>query len=564
MPHTPTRIIYYGDNLEILRQFIPAESVDLVYLDPPFKSQQEYNVLFRTVKGEPSPAQVRAFSDTWRWDTAAKQTYENLVQDRKVPGQVAKMVQAFYQFLGPSEMLAYLVMMTPRLLELHRVLKPTGSLYLHCDPAASHYLKIVLDTIFGPENFRNEIVWKRIFSHKAKKYAPVHDIILYYTNSDTYTWNLLYHSYSEEYLEKFYKFQDEKGRFRLITITGPGVSRGDSGKPWRGVDPSSVGRHWAIPQSLIVQLAGPEHAGRMTTQEKLDLLDEHGYIYWPPKGRVPALKHYLDPTSGVPLQDLWTDIHPVTPHAKERLGYQTQKPLALLRRIIQASSNPGDLVLDPFCGCGTALVAAEELGRSWIGIDITYLAVDVMARRLRDHFPGIQFDIRGQPRDVEGARALAEKDRFQFQVWAVAQIGAQPLDPDRPGADRGIDGYLPFRLWGDKVERAIVQVKSGRVGVKDVRDLRGTLEREKAPFAILVTLEPPTSEMRKEAVEAGFYAPPATQERIPRLQILTIEEILQGARPKVPTLPASPVAKAPRLRRREGQQMPLPPSQDTP
>jgi site-specific DNA-methyltransferase (adenine-specific) len=260
---------------------------------------------------------------------------------------------------------------------------------------------------------------------------------------------------------------------------------------------------------------------------------------------------------GMPLQSLWTDILPIVSWSREGLGYQTQKPVALLKRIIQASSNPGDLVLDPFCGCGTALVAAEELGRSWLGIDVTYLAVDVMARRLRDHFPGISFDIKGQPKDVEGARALAEKDRFQFQVWALSLIGAQVLDPDRKGADRGIDGYLPFVEWGGKHLRAIVQVKSGHVGVKELRDLRGTMEREKAHFALLITLEASTEPMRREAADAGFYEVPATQEKVPRLQILTIGELLQGQRPRLPTTQVSPVPAAPRLKRAGGRQLPL-------
>lgn len=294
------------------------------------------------------------------------------------------------------------------------------------------------------------------------------------------------------------------------------------------------------------------------TKERMLKAWQEGRIYIPPGGGVAQYKRYLDEMPGATVTDIWGDIEHLHGAHAERLGYETQKPLALLERIIQASSNPGDLVLDPFCGCGTALVAAEKLGRSRIGIDITYLAVDKMARRLRDHFPGIQFAIKGDPQDVEGARALAERDRFQFQVWAISRLGGQPLDPDRPGADRGIDGYLLFRIYGDKVERAIIQVKSGHVGVKDVRDLRGTLEREKAPFAILLTLEPPTRDMQREAVDTGFYQAPATQEQVPRLQILTIGEVLEGKRPSVPTLPASPVLKAARLRRREGQQMPLP------
>jgi site-specific DNA-methyltransferase (adenine-specific) len=287
---------------------------------------------------------------------------------------------------------------------------------------------------------------------------------------------------------------------------------------------------------------------------------EEGRIYIPPGGGVPRYKRYLDEMPGTTVTDIWDDIEHLHGSHSERLGYETQKPLALLRRIIEASSNPGELVLDPFCGCGTALVAAEQLGRSWVGIDITYLAVDVMARRLKDHFPGIEFEIRGQPKDIEGARALAERDRFQFQVWALSLVGAQPLDPSRPGADRGIDGYLPFLVRADRHERAVVQVKSGRVGVQIIRDLRGVVERERAPFGLLITLEPPTREMLKEAADAGFYEVPTTGERIPRLQVVTVDELLRGAGPKLPTTRLSPSLRAPKLGRREGIQTAMPDS----
>jgi DNA modification methylase len=535
-----TRIIYYGDNLEILRQHIATESVDLVYLDPPFKSQQEYNVLFRTVKGEPAEAQVRAFSDTWKWDRTAKATYDRLMEDPLVPGKVSKMVEAFYRFLEASEMMAYLVMMTPRLLELYRVLKPTGSLYLHCDPAASHYLKIVLDTIFGPTNFRNEIVWKRTIAHSdvkqgSRHFGRIHDIILRYTKSEKFVWTPAYTPYDPDYAESFYKYVEPQTgrRYALDNLAGPkGAAKGNPYYEFLGVK-----RYWRY------------------SREHMEQLLKQGRIVQTKPGAVPRYKRYLDEMPGLPAQDIWSDIKPIS--SKERLGYETQKPLALLRRIIQTSSNLGDLVLDPFCGCGTALVAAEELGRSWIGIDITYLAVNVMARRLQDHFPGISFEIKGQPQDEEGARALAERDRFQFQVWALSLVGAQPLDPNRPSADRGIDGYLPFLEGPNKYQRAIVQVKSGRVGVKEVRDLRGTLEREGAPFALLISLEPATRAMQQEAADAGFYQVPATGEQIPRVQILTIRELLQGKRPIIPTTQVSPVPAAPRLKRVGGRQLPF-------
>lgn len=534
-----TRIIYYGDNLEILRQYVPDESVDLVYLDPPFKSQRAYNVLFRTIKGEPAAAQVRAFTDTWKWTPEAKATCEWLIQDPLVPGNVSKMVEAFYQFLGPSEMLAYLVMMTPRLLELHRVLKPTGSLYLHCDPAASHYLKVVLDTIFGPTNFRNEIAWQRSTPHGnvGKRYGAIHDMLLFYTKTDQYKWNPVRTALSEEYVAKSYRYvEPETGRrYQLTSLLNPNPNRPNL--TYEFPPGSGIVRVWRW------------------TKEKMEEEWHRGRVILPPGGKVVRWKRHLDEQEGRDVQDIWTDIVPVV--GKERLGYPTQKPLGLLKRIIQASTNPGNLVLDPFCGCGTALVAAEELERSWIGIDITYLAVDVMARRLRDHFPSITFEIEGQPKDEEGARALAEKDRFQFEVWALSLVSAQPLDPDRKGADRGIDGYLTFLTGRDKYERAIVQVKSGHVLPGMVRDLRGVLEREKAPFALLITLEPSTKAMRQEAADTGFYQVPVTGEEVPRLQILTIRELLHGKRPKLPTTQVSPMPTAPRIKRTRGKQLPL-------
>ncbi|MFH1141718.1 MAG: DNA methyltransferase [Chloroflexota bacterium] len=538
-----TRMLYYGDNLEVLRnrQWFPDECVDLVYLDPPFKSQQDYNVLFKSQKGTPAAAQVQAFSDTWKWDTAAKAAYERLVSDPLVPGQVGQMVEAFYRFLDGSEMMAYLVTMTPRLLELHRVLKPTGSLYLHCDPAASHYLKLVLDTIFGPGNFRNEIVWKRSSAHSdvgqgAKHMGRLHDIIFNYSKGDSFTSNRLFTPYDLSYLENFYRHVEAGSgrRYRLGDITGPrGAAKGNPRYEFMGVI-----RYWRY------------------TKERMQELLEQGRIVQSKSGAVPQYKRYLDEMPGVPLQDIWDDILPIGAQAKERLGYPTQKPLALLRRIIQASCNPGDLVLDPFCGCGTAVVAAEELGRSWIGIDITYLAIDVMARRLRDHFPKIQFEIRGQPRDAEGALALAQKDRYQFQFWALSLVGGQAVVPDRRGPDRGIDGYLLYQAGGE-LERAIVSVKSGGVGVRDVRDLHGTMQREKTEYGLLITLEQPTAPMRKEAVDAGQYQMPGIGASIPRIEILTVEELLSGKRPAVAPYSPGPVAQAPRLRRRRGTQLAL-------
>ncbi len=532
-----TNVLYYGDNLEILRNHIPDDSIDLIYLDPPFNSQADYNVLFREPTGELSEAQVRAFSDTWHWDLTAERTFEEIVTGG--PPQVAKMIAALREFVGRNDVMAYLVMMTARLVELRRVLKPTGSMYLHCDPTAGHYLKVVLDTVFGARSFRNEIVWKRTSAHSsARRYGPIHDTLLFYSKSDDYAWNQQRAGYSEEYLDRFYRHTDSDGRrYQLGDLTGRGVRHGETGLPWRGVDVTSKGRHWMVPP------------------HELDRLDSEGRIYWPPKGGVPRYKRYLDEMPGVALQDFWHDIPPVQAHAKERLGYDTQKPLALLERIVQASSNEGDVVLDPFCGCGTAIVAAHKLNRRWIGVDITYLAITVMRERLQDSFAGIQFEVVGEPVDVAGAHALAEQDRYQFQWWALGLVNAKPVGDDRKkGADRGIDGVIGFVETGGKAKRAVVQVKSGHVNAGHIRDLKGTMEREKADLGLFLTLEEPTQPMKTEAVSAGFYHSDLWDEEYPRIQICTIEELLAGRQPKLPRWAAGGFPKAQKIARKEGEQ----------
>jgi DNA modification methylase len=525
----PVNTLYYGDNLEVLRKHIGDESVDLVYLDPPFNSQRDYNLLFREQSGEPAQAQIKAFTDTWQWSERA---YVEFCETCPLPALV-ELLQGFVRTLGRNEVTAYLVMMAPRLVELHRVLKPTGSLYLHCDPTASHYLKVMLDVIFGARNFRNEIVWKRTGAHgSAKRWGPVHDVLLFYTKTPNYTWNRVYEELDPDYIEKFYRFQDERGRYQLVSLTGAGTTKGDSGKPWKGVDPTQVGRHWAVPQPLVEQIVGKERAQQMSVQEKLDALESAGYIVWPAKGKVPRYKRYLDMSAGNPIQDVITDIPPIGAHAKERLGYPTQKPLALLERIIQASSNEGDVVLDPFCGCGTAIVAAHKLKRRWIGIDITHLAIALIKYRLSDMFDlkeGKEYRVIGEPTTVDDARALALQDRDEFQKWAIGLIPRAFPSQQKKGADTGIDGMLYFTdNPREHPKKVVIQVKSGRVGVKDIRDFRGVLEREKATLGLFVTLEPPTRDMVREAEQAGFYTTPLGNIRLQRLQIRTIEDLLQG------------------------------------
>lgn len=521
--------LYYGDNLDILRQYIKDESVDLIYLDPPFNSSRSYNVLFKDESGQESEAQIVAFDDTWHWNQTAEATYQELVT--QAPGHVGQMIGALRGFVGNNQMMAYLVMMAVRLVELHRVLKSTGTLYLHCDPTASHYLKIVLDTIFGVQNFRAEIIWRRTSAHSsAKRPGPVHDVILMYSKSDTYTWNQQYEPYDQEYIDAFYRYSDSNGRkYRLSDLTGAGIRHGETGEAWRGVNPTDIGRHWSVPPS------------------ELEKLDSEGRIYWPPRGKVPSYKRYLDEMPGVPLQDIWDDLDPIGAGAAERLGYPTQKPLALLERIISASSNPGDIVLDPFCGCGTAIAAAEKLGRKWIGIDITHLSIALQKYRLQAMWPGIAFKVVGEPQDIGAARQLATDDRYQFQWWALSLVRAKPLGGQeggkvgKKGADKGIDGAIVILETASRPRPILIQVKSGHVNSGTIRDLVGTVQREDAAIGVLITLEDPTKDMQQEAARAGFYHSPGWNQNYPKIQIVTVAELLHGATLKIP--PALPPAK---------------------
>lgn len=516
-------LLCYGDNLQILCDYIKDETVDLIYLDPPFKSNKDYNVLFAEQNGSRSAAQIKAFEDTWEWNTVAAGAYRDIVERGGKPSQV---MQAFHTFLGETDMLAYLAMMAPRLAELHRVLKPTGSIYLHCDPTASHYLKMLMDAVFGPQNFRNEITWKRTSAHSGVQgYGGVHDILLFYSKTKDFLWNPIYQPYDPLYVETFFEQVDSDGRrWKRMDLTGAGVTRdGDSGKPWRGIDVTAKGRHWAY------------------NADELERLDKAGNIHWPKKkGGMPRLKQYLHEMPGVPLQDVWTDIKPIHNLAAERLGYPTQKPQTLLERIIQASSNERDVVLDPFCGCGTTIAAAEKLNRRWIGVDITHLAVALMKHRLKDMFgEKVKFEVVGEPVSLPDARTLAANDPYQFQWWALGLVGARPVE-QKKGADKGIDGRLYFHDEGDtskaKTKQIIISVKAGHVSVPHIRDLRGVIDRENAEIGVLLSMEKPTKPMRTEAASGGFYKSPWQKDPYPRLQILTIEELLTGKRIDCPPL----------------------------
>jgi len=517
-----TNVLYYGDNLDILRRYIQDESVDLVYLDPPFNSQRDYNVIFKSEAGRRSDAQLLAFEDTWHWGPSAEATYAYLTNtarhEGRVPDTVSSLIAALRKGIGENQMMAYLVEMSVRLVELRRVLKPAGSLYLHCDPTASHYLKVIMDGIFGAVNFRNEITWKR-FSAKndPHRYGRNHDVILFYSRGPTMTWNVEYGPFEADYVEENYRYvePDTGRRYRLSDLTAnkPG---GDVDYEWHGMRPYK-GRHWAF------------------SRANMDKFLEAGRIVFRKTG-MPVYKRYLDEQPGVPLQDIWTDIR-LQAGSRERLGYPTQKPLELLERIINASSNPGDTILDPFCGCGTAIVAAQKLQRRWIGIDITYLAIAVMRARLKDTFTIEDVPVVGQPTEVEGARQLAQstEGRYQFQWWALALVDAQPLGGvEKKGADRGVDGVITFTDKHGELQSVLVSVKSGHVTSSMVRDLKGVMDRDKAAIGVFLTLEEPSKEMQLEADTAGLWRSDVWKRDYPRIQIITIEQLLAGKKPQLP------------------------------
>jgi len=504
--------LFYGDNLDVLQRYVKDETVDLVYLDPPFKSNQDYNVLFAEKDGTGAASQFKAFEDTWEWNQLSAAVFQELVEG---DGRVSDVMQAFRRFLGTNDMLAYLTMMAPRLVELRRTLKSTGSIYLHCDPTASHYLKLLMDAVFGPECFRSEIIWKRSSAHSdtkqgRKQHGRIHDVLLFYTKGQSWVWNPQYTIYDEEYVKQFYRHV-EKGTdrlYRLGDLTGPGGAA--KGNPQYEV--MGVTRYWRY------------------TKEKMQELIKEGRVIQTSPGAVPAYKRYLDEMPGVALQDLWTDIRPIGAQAAERLGYPTQKPESLLERIIMTSSNEGDCVLDPFCGCGTAIAVAQRMNRNWIGIDVTHLAIGLIKSRLRDAFDDAvakNYTVIGEPTSLPDAAELAKDDPYQFQWWALGLVGARRSE-QKKGADHGIDGRLFFHDEGGtgKTKQILLSVKAGHVTVSQLRDLRGVIDREKAEIGVLLCLEDVTKPMRTEAASAGFYKSPWGNH--PRLQILTIAELFEG------------------------------------
>ncbi len=488
--------LYYGDNLEILRRYVDEKSVDLVYLDPPFKSNQDYNVLFKERDGSRSAAQIKAFKDTWIWDQEASRAYQGMVEGG--PEDVSRALRAFHTFLGPNDMLAYLSMMAPRLVELRRVLKDTGSIYLHCDPTASHYLKMLMDAVFGPVNFKNEITWKRTpfagsSKARARQFPRSHDVLLFYSNGEERTWNQPELPYTDEYIRRF-KWQDERGYYR----------------------------------KTLLKTYSQATLERLRTEDRLIEPVRPGAKY--------SYKQYLQESSGTrQVDDFWADINMINPVAAERMGYPTQKPEALLERIIDASSNEGDMVLDPFCGCGTTIAVAQRLKRRWIGIDVTCLAIHLMRQRLENTFDGkAEFDVVGEPTAYSEAKQLAAENPYQFQWWALGLVEARPVVEKR-GADKGIDGRLLFHDDDSgETKQVILSVKAGKLALSHVRDLRGVIEREGAEIGCLISLEKPTKHMREEAAEAGFYQHPLGKKMYPRLQLVTVKDLLEGKKLQLP------------------------------
>lgn len=540
--------LFYGDNLDILREYIPDESIDLIYLDPPFNSSRSYNVLFKDESGKESESQITAFEDTWHWGEDAERTYHDLVQNSSA--NVSDMISALRNFIGANQMMAYLVMMSARLIELHRVLKPTGSIYLHCDSTASHYLKIVMDAIFGFENLLNEIVWQRtaVKGDVHRKFGAVHDIILAYTKSQDYKFNVTYGLQDDEYHERF-RFDDGDGRgpYQSAPLDSPNP-RPNLTYEYKGYPPPPKG--WRV------------------NRELMEKLDAEGRLIFPAdkKGRI-RRKVYLSDQGGPKVSDVWTDITPLQGSSVERLGYPTQKPLTLLERILESSSDEGDLILDPFCGCGTAIAAAEKLKRQWIGIDVTHLSISLMKYRLKDSFNLVEkkdYAVIGEPESIDGARQLAIDDRYQFQWWALSLVQAKPLGGEsgaregKKGSDKGIDGVINFINEKGKTERVVIQVKSGHVKSGDVRDLRGVLDREESALGVFITLEEPSKDMVTEAVSSGYYHSNLWDKDYPRIQILTIADLLNGKAIDMPkSVPGQTFKQAGKIKKKDATQSDL-------
>lgn len=528
--------LYFGDNLDVLRRHIKDDSVDLIYLDPPFNSNATYNVLFKEHGNIPSEAQAEAFRDTWGWGPAAALAYDDIMRRG---GKLAGLTVALRDWLGDTAMMAYLAMMAVRLVELQRVLKPTGSIYLHCDSTANHYLKLLLDATFGHECFRNEIIWKRKAGRgetnkSAIRFGVSHDDLLFFARSNSSVFHRQYRPSKPAYIASKFVHVDQSGRrYRLDNLTSPS-HRPNLKYEYKGYAPPEKG--WAV------------------SRETMAGMEEEGRVYFPAdKSKRLQRKRFLDELPGETVDTLWDDIPPINSQARERLGYPTQKPLALLERILNASSDVGSVILDPFCGCGTSVESAESLGRQWIGIDVTHYAVTLIEKRLK-RYPDAKYEVIGRPTDLAGARDLARRDKYQFQWWTSWLLGAQTYETKK-GADRGIDGNIYFANGPYGHGRIIVSVKGGdQLSPVMVRELAGVVQRENAEMGILVTLVDPTKAMLADASGQGFVSKSA-HGRFPRVQIVTVGDLLDGRFPKLPPIPRPTAALARRKSAKERDQL---------
>ena len=518
--------LYYGDNLPVLREHVRGDCVDLIYLDPPFNSNANYNILFKSPEGHDSDAQIEAFEDTWHWNDSAEQAFDEVMKSGNT--KAFDLLNAMRSFLGENDMMAYLAMMAVRLIELHRVLKSTGSLYLHCDPTASHYLKLLLDGVFGAVNYKAEITWGRTNARGTSgKWPRLHDTIFQYQKSESATFHAQKAPSQKANAPHTLIKRTDGLKYNTFELTGAGTTKqGESGRPWREFDPTPFGRHWGYNHSQLNEWA------------------EADLIHFPSGGGFPRRfddKPFELEAREVTVGDVWVDIDRLNQKSAERLGYPTQKPLALLERIIAASTNPGDVVLDPFCGCGTAVHAAQKLGRQWLGIDVTHLAVSLIEKRMKDAFPGLAFSVEGRPQDLAAAQDLASRNKNEFEKWAVTALDGIPYRTGQ-GADGGIDGIIYFNGWdgtAQKVlkEKAIISVKGGgRKGVGMVSELVETIARQKAAVGVLFMAALPTREMESRAAAAGTYDL-GEHGRYPRIQIITLAEFFnQGKRPRLPNV----------------------------
>lgn len=557
--------LYYGDNLDVLRSRIKDESVDLCYIDPPFNSKRVFNQIYDT-KGSEDRAQEQAFIDTWTWDERAREGYAEIIANGRYKPPTIELVKGLKNSLGDTSLLAYLVGMTRRVAEIHRVLKPTGTFYFHCDPTSSHYLKLLTDSIFGPKYFMNEVCWKRSSAHNdtkqgMRRYGKIRDTLLVYTKSADYTWNTKYTPYAPGYLDNEYRHVMPDGRRYKeadVTAAKPG---GDTEYKWPIKRSRIDGAKWEadLEDEYRKPLDAWEYRQVLPYQGRYWAYSKANMQQFAREGKLihrstgaPRLVLFADEMPGIPLQDLWTDI---VPESGERdLGFPTQKPEPLLARVIEVSSNRGQTVLDAYCGCGTSVSAAQSLGRHWIGIDITYQSIATVLKRLADTFPApvaqsVVLD--GVPRDISSARALAHKRddrvRKEFEKWAVlTYTNNRAAINAKKGADAGIDATAYFWKTKDETDKAVFQVKSGNVGRGDVAKLKGDMEREQAAVGTLITLEEPTQPMRAEAKAGGHYTNAFTGQKVDRVQIVTIRQILEDNRRLNLPLTAEVLATAPK------------------